>query len=106
MDFDPDYPFKNKKFFGEVIGELRDFKFKLYGKREANLTEEPSETEFDINLGPMHFTEQDFLGLSKIFKKINKKWKTELTYCVFTSDKTGREILLNVRSPKAPKGLD
>lgn len=104
--FDPLEPFKNKEFFNEVFNEFKNFKFKLFGVINSKPVGKPSSTEFDLDLGKIHFTEKDFRGMSEIVERINKKWGTQITYCIFTSDKTGRDVLINIRSPKAPADLD
>ncbi len=104
--FDPLEPFASKSMFGELIGELRAFEFKLYRRIPLKFYRgKKSKLEFDLNLGVIHFTEEDFMGLSEIFKRINKKWGTDITYCIYPAKDT-RSIIMNVRSPKAPSEID
>lgn len=54
----------------------------------------------------MHFTERDFSGLSSIFSRLNEKWGTEMTFCIYPSKKSNRDMIINVRgSPKAPSDI-
>ena len=108
MKFDPLEPFKNKTLLKEVLSKLKNFEYKLYGKIKLKFYRgKPTRYEFDLDLGIIHFTEKDFNGLSKIFKKINKKWKTQMMYCIYPSKEKNRHMILNIRgSPKAPSGLD
>jgi hypothetical protein len=108
MAFDPLEPFADKSLLDETMGELGRFKYKLYGQIPLKLHRgEPTVYEFDLNLGVIHFTEQDFKGLSEIFERINKKWGTRMTYCIYPSKDAPREIIMNVRgSPKAPSEID
>ncbi len=106
-NFEPLEPFSNKIMFNELLNELKEFKFKLYGKREIKFYRgKETKYEFDWNLGVIHFTELDFRGLSEIFEKINKKWGTKITYCIYPSKEGDRNIIMNVRSPKAPFEID
>ena len=108
VKFDPLEPFSDKKLLNELLGELRSFKYKLYGKIPLKFHRgRPTKYEFDLNLGLMHFTELDFRGLSAIFQKINRKWGTQMTFCIYPSKKKFRDMIINVRgSPKAPSELD
>jgi len=45
----------------------------------------------------------DLKELSNIIKKINNKYKTNITYCLYHSDQFPGKMLLNIRSPNAPK---
>ncbi|HYV08585.1 MAG TPA: hypothetical protein VEL81_03300, partial [Thermoplasmata archaeon] len=63
--FDPLEPFANKELLDELIGELGKFRYKLYGSIPIRFHRgEPTKYEFDLNLGVVHFTEQDFQKLS------------------------------------------
>ncbi|HSB46884.1 MAG TPA: hypothetical protein VLD37_02635 [Candidatus Bilamarchaeum sp.] len=108
MAFDPLEPFADKKLLREVMDALASFDYKLFGRIPLNLYRgEPTNYEFDLNLGVIHFTEQDFRGLSAIFESINRKWGTKMTYCIYPSKDKARDMILNVRgSPKAPSELD
>jgi len=68
---------------------------------------DPTKYEFDLNLGIVHFTEQDFKALSEIFARINAEWGTEMTFCIYPSKEKHRDMILNVRgSPMAPAEID
>ncbi len=101
MQIDKNKPFKNKQFLEEVIKKVRSLKFKLYGKINAKLISK-DELEIDFNMGEVHMTEVDLLELSKRIKEINKKYKTNITYCLYHSDQFPGRMLLNIRGPKAP----
>lgn len=105
--FDPLEPFATKRLLGEILGELKRFEYKLYGRIPLKFYGgRPTIYEFDLNLGMMHFTERDFSGLSAIFARLNEKWGTEMTFCIYPSKKKKRDIILNVRgSPKAPADI-
>ena len=104
--FDVLEPFASKKVLNEVLNKFKNFEYKLYNKIPIKFYRgKPTKYEFDLNLGMMHFTEQDFKGLSELFNSINNKYKTKMTYCVYPA-KEGREIIINIRgSPKAPADL-
>ena len=106
--FDPLEPFANKDLLQELLADLGGFRYKLYGSRPILLHRgQPTNYEFDLNLGLIHFTEQDFDGLSKIFARLNKKWGTRMTFCIYPSKEKARDMILNVRgSPRAPSELD
>jgi hypothetical protein len=91
-----------------MLKELGAFRYKLYGPRPVVLYRgSPTKYEFDLNLGLIHFTEQDFRGLSELFGSINQKWGTKMTYCVYPSKEKARDMILNVRgSPRAPSEID
>lgn len=105
---DPLEPFENKTLLKEVLSELEMFNYKLYGPVPIRLHRgEPTAYEFDLNLGVVHFTELDFRGLSEIFARINEKWGTQMTFCVYPSKEQARDMILNVRgSPKASSEID
>ncbi len=105
--FDPLEPFSSKRLLDEVLKELKNFKYKLYGRIPLKFHRgKPTKYDFDLNLGLMHFTELDAIGLSRIFQKINKKWGTKMTFCIYPSKKKFRDIIINIRgSPKAPSEL-
>jgi hypothetical protein len=107
-DFDPMEPFANETLKGELIDELSKFEYKLYGQIPLRFHRgAPTKYEFDLNLGVVHFTEQDFRGLSELFARINGKWHTEMTFCVYPSKEKARDMILNVRgSPMAPAEID
>jgi hypothetical protein len=107
-DFDPMEPFATKALLSEIVDELSRFEYKLYGHIPLRFHRgEPTMYEFDLNLGLVHFTEQDFKGLSEIFARINGKWSTEMTFCIYPSKEKARDMILNVRgSPLAPAEID
>jgi hypothetical protein len=104
MPFEPMEPFASPELLSEVMEGLDHFEFKLYGQIPRRLHRgDPTNYEFDLNLGVIHFTEDDFRRLSQLFEAINRKWGTEMTYCVYPSKERNREMILNVRgSPVAP----
>lgn len=108
MSFDPTEPFADPTCLAETMAALDRFEFKLYGHIPRRLHGgEPTIFEFDLNLGVIHFTEEDFRGLSTIFSELNRKWGTEMTYCIYPSKESAREMILNVRgSPRAPSEID
>ena len=107
VKIDPTAPFATKTVLDEIVGRLKNFNFKLYGKIPIKFYKgKPTKYEFDLELGAVHFTEQDFKGLSKIFSEMNKKWKTAMTFCIYTA-KEKRAMVINVRgSSKAPFDMD
>jgi len=106
--FDPMEPFANEEMLNEVLDELKTFEYKLYGQIPFKLHRgDPTKYEFDVNLGIVHFTEEDFQRLSQSFAKWNEKWRAQMTFCIYPSKAGGREMILNVRgSPKAPSEID
>ncbi len=106
--FDPLEPFADETLRKEIVRELERFEYKLYGAIPIRFHRgEPSQYEFDLNLGIMHFTEEDFKGLSQIFERINREWRTQMTFCIYPSKEKARDVILNVRgSPKAPSEID
>ncbi len=106
--FDPLEPFLGKKLLKELLDKLEQFKYKLYGKIPLKFYKgKPTKYEFDLNFGMMHVTEQDCKGLSEIFSEVNKKWNTQMTYCIYPGKEGKREMIMNVRgSPKAPANLE
>ena len=104
--FDSLEPFADKKCLKDMTEALKNFEYKLYGKMPLKFYRgKPTKYEFDIDLGVFHFTEKDFKGLSDIFSKVNKKWGTEMTFCVYPK-KESRGMVINIRgSPKAPSDL-
>ncbi len=106
--FDPLAPFANRVVLDEVVAALASFRWKLYGAIPLRLHRgEPTPYEFDLNLGVIHVTEQDAKGLSEIFRQVNDRWKTRMTYCIYPSKEKAREMILNVRgSPSAPSEID
>ncbi|HYS72993.1 MAG TPA: hypothetical protein VEO96_03305 [Thermoplasmata archaeon] len=72
--FDPLEPFANKELLEELVRELGKIRYKLYGSIPVRFHRgEPTRYEFDLNLGVVHFTEQDFQGLSGVFQRINQE---------------------------------
>ncbi len=106
--FDALEPFASEALLQEMLNELGKFRYKLYGPRPIVLHRgPPTKYEFDLNLGLIHFTEQDFKGLSEIFARLNQKWGTRMTFCVYPSKEKPRDMILNVRgSPRAPSEID
>ena len=105
--FDALAPFANKKFLAEVLKEFEGFEYKLYGPKPIKLYRgKPTEFEFDLNLEMIHFTEKDFQGISEFVRKINDKWGTSITYCIYPAKERNRDMIINVRSPKAPMETD
>lgn len=106
--FDPLAPFEDKALLDEVVAALAAFRWKLYGPIPIRFHRgEPTPYEFDLNLGTVHVTEQDAKGLSEIFRGVNERRKTRMTYCVYPSKEKPRELILNVRgSPRAPSEVD
>jgi len=106
--FDPLEPFADETLRKEIVRELERFEYKLYGPIPIRFHRgEPTQYEFDLNLGLIHFTEEDFKGLSQIFDRINREWGTQMTYCIYPSKERARDMILNVRgSPKAPSEID
>lgn len=106
--FDPMEPFADPALLADLIGELSKFEYKLYGAIPIRFHRgEATKYEFDLNLGVVHFTEQDCKGLSEIFARTNAKWGTEMTYCIYPSKERARDMILNVRgSPMAPAEID
>src|SRR5438046_8645287 len=101
-------PFADPALLADLIGELSKFEYKLYGAIPLRFHRgEATKYEFDLNLGVVHFTEQDCKGLSEIFARTNAKWGTEMTYCIYPSKERARDMILNVRgSPMAPAEID
>ena len=59
--FDPLEPFASKELLQELVDDLAKFRYKLYGPIRMRFHRgEPTKYEFDLNLGVLHFTEQDF----------------------------------------------
>jgi hypothetical protein len=108
MTFDPMEPFRRPELLNEVMDGLDRFEFKLYGRIPRRLHRgKPTPYEFDLNLGVIHFTEEDFRNLSHFFEAVNQKWGTEMTFCIYPSKDRTREMILNVRgSPMAPAEID
>ena len=64
----------NKELLNETLESFKNFEYKLFGKRKLDLYRgAPTEFEFDLNLGVIHFTELDFRGISSFIEKINNK---------------------------------
>jgi hypothetical protein len=107
-EFDPLEPFENVELLRTVLDQLERFEYKLYGRIPLRFHRgEPTRYEFDLNLGVVHITEQDCNGLSEIFASINKRCRTQMTFCIYPSKERARDMILNVRgSPKAPAEID
>ena len=107
MAFDPLEPFADSDVLRTVMDELAKFDYKLYGPISLRLySGDPTPYEFDLNLGMIHFTEQDFRGLSSVFERFNERWKTKMTFCVYPAKESNRDMIINIRgSPKAPSDI-
>lgn len=101
--FDPLKPFAEKQCFEDFLNVFKDLNFKLYGKINFEIIS-PDELDFDLYGGEVHYTEQDLKKITAQFADLNKKWGTEITYCLFPSSKKPG-IFINVRSPKAKFAL-
>jgi hypothetical protein len=108
LGFNPLEPFANTVLLEQVVDDLSRFEYKLYGARPIVFHRgRPTVYEFDLNLGVVHFTEQDFMGLSEIFARINRGWGTKMTFCIYPSKEKPRDMIMNVRgSPMAPAEID
>ena len=106
--FDPLEPFADTRLLKEVLRKLEQMEYKLYGKIPLKFYRgKPTKYEFDLSLGVVHFTEADFQQLSVIFAKINRKRKTEMTFCIYPAKEKNRVMVINIRgSPKAPSEID
>lgn len=93
---------------GETIAALGQIEFKLYGRRPVTLHRgAPTKYEFDWNLGLLHVTEQDFHALAEVFRTLNERWGTQMTFCLYPSKEKARDMILNIRgSPLAPGEID
>jgi len=98
--FDTQKPFSNEKFFNAVF-EAMKFQFKLYGIIPFKLIYQ-DENEIDLNMGEIHITEMDLKKISEFFAQINKKFGTQITYCIYHSTQFPGDMLLNIRGPNAP----
>jgi hypothetical protein len=99
--------FNNKDLRDEALEFFKNFEFKLFGKRGLNFYRgQVDEFEFDLNLGVIHFTELDCKGISAFIENINKKYDTEMTYCIYPAKEKNRDMILNVRLPGAPFELE
>lgn len=108
MPIDPMAPFASREVLDATLVALEGVEFKLYGKIPRRFYRgEPTAYEFDLNLGVIHVTEQDFRALSDLFEGINRRWGTEMTFCLYPAKESNREMVLNVRgSPLAPAEID
>ncbi len=106
--FNPMEPFAREDVLREILDDLEKFDYKLYGPIPLRFHRgQPTKYEFDLNLGVVHFTEQDFEGLSEIVRKMNSGWGTQMTFCIYPSKDKARDMILNVRgSPMAPAEID
>src|SRR5436853_6691008 len=97
-------PFADPALLADLIGELSKFEYKLYGAIPIRFHRgEATKYEFDLNLGVVHFTEQDCKGLSEIFERTNAKWGTETPYCIYASKERTCDMIHDVRgSSRAP----
>lgn len=98
--FNPFKPFADEKCFKDFLSAFTDFRYKLYGKLKFKLVYRDA-LEFDLHTKDVHYTEKDLKALTKRVAARNKKWKTNITYCLFPSRKFPVSVLINVRSPKA-----
>jgi hypothetical protein len=101
---DPNHPFANEEAYQDFLKLFTGLEYKLYGKIDFKVAEK-DDTEFDLFGGEVHYTERDLLAISKALRHLNRKWKTEVTYCLFPSSKYPNAVLINVRSPNAPPAL-
>lgn len=99
-DFDPQKPFANEEAYQDFLKLFTGLEYKLYGKVNFEIVSK-DDVEFDLYGGDIHYTERDLLAISKALRHLNRKWKTEITYCLFPSEKRPN-IFINVRSPNAP----
>lgn len=106
--FDPMEPFASESLLKEVLDELGKLEYKLYGPIPIRLHRgQPTKYEFDLNLGVVHLTEQDFHKLSEVFTRLNDKWQAVMTFCIYPSKERPRDMIMNVRgSPLAPAEID
>lgn len=100
---DPQKPFSNEEAYQDFLKLFTSIEYKLYGKIDFEVLEK-SDVEFDLYGGEVHYTERDLLAISKALRHLNRKWKTEVTYCLFPS-RTRPNIFINVRAPGAPQAL-
>lgn len=100
--------FKNSpQLLQDTIEQFKQFKYKLYGQREIKLYQgDPDEFEFDLNLGMVHFTEQDFQGISAFVAQLNATYGTKMTFCIYPALESNRDMIINVRLPGAPMGAE
>jgi hypothetical protein len=83
----------------EVLDGLDRFEFTFRGRIPRRFHGgDPRRDEFELNLGEVRFTEDDFLRLSAFFEGINLKWGTEVTYGVYLSPEHNGDMILDVRS--------
>lgn len=62
-------PFGNAELLLAVLKDRDRFESKLYGRVPRRFYRgEPTKYEFDLNLGVIHFTEEEFRGLSQFFE--------------------------------------
>lgn len=106
--FDPLEPFANETLLREMVESLGSFSWKLHGPIPVRFHRgEPTKYEFDLNLGVIHVTEQDCQRLSELFRATNGRWGTRMTFCIYPSKESPRDLILNVRgSPRAPSEID
>src|SRR2546427_12229428 len=95
-DFDPLEPFENKELLRHLQDRLEQFEYKLYGRIPLKFHRgEPTHYEFDLNLGGGHITGQDCQGLSESFASGNRTWGTQMTVCIYPSEVSSRDMILN-----------
>lgn len=106
--FNPMEPFADATLLAHIVNELTKFEYKLYGPIPISFHRgNPTKYEFDLNLGVVHFTEDDFRRLSELFQRINSERGTNMTFCIYPSKEKARDMILNVRgSPLAPAEVD
>src|SRR2546422_10966051 len=101
-DFDPLEPFENRELLRHLQDRLEQFEYKLYGRIPLKFHRGGStHYEFDLNLGVVHITEQDCQGLSEIFASDNRTWRTQMKFCIYPSNESPRDMILN--GTEAPK---
>ncbi|MFA4955322.1 MAG: non-heme iron oxygenase ferredoxin subunit [Patescibacteria group bacterium] len=101
---DAEHPFVFEGFVDELLQGLK-FPFKLYGVLPFVVLAQSSD-EIDVYLGKVHATEVDLQALSGVMAKLNEKWKTSITYCLFLTTQFPGVMLLNIRGPHAPMSLE
>jgi nitrite reductase/ring-hydroxylating ferredoxin subunit len=101
--FDAAHPFAHEAFVNDVLEGMK-FPMKLYGVRpHAVISHSPD--EMDLHLGEVHVTEMDLKKMSEVMDRVNAKWGTEITYCLFHTTQFPRDTLLNIRGQNAPNNV-
>jgi hypothetical protein len=98
-------PFADAKFLEETKKIVANFKFKLYGVMNPKEFGKNTSTEIDYRLGGIHLTAMDYFGLDSEFKKLNDKYQTQITFCIYPIKDFPGELFLNIRSPKGRSNL-